>query len=71
MEDAIRIGTEKLRSKVLTMGNADEEPQIEVAEAQEFNMVRDYHTSGKNIRVKLQVKPGCIGDLKRGEILCR
>ena len=71
MEDAIRIGTEKLRSKVLTMGDAEEEPQIEVAEAQEFNMVRDYYTSGKNIRVKLQVKPGCIGDLKRGETLCR
>jgi N-methylhydantoinase A len=71
MEDAVRIGREKLREKVLSMGTAGEEPEIEVVEAQEFNMVLDYHTSGKNIRVKVQVKPGCIADLKRGGTLCR
>jgi N-methylhydantoinase A len=53
------------------MGAAEEEPEIEVVEAQEFNMVREYSTSGKNIRVKVQVKPGCIADLKRGGTLCR
>ncbi|PIV06262.1 MAG: hydantoinase [Syntrophobacterales bacterium CG03_land_8_20_14_0_80_58_14] len=71
MEDAIRIGREKLREKVLGMGAVEVEPEIEVVEAQEFNMVRDYHTSGKNIRVKVQVKPGCIADLRRGDALCR
>ncbi|MFZ4439522.1 MAG: hydantoinase/oxoprolinase family protein [Syntrophales bacterium] len=71
MEDAVRIGREKLREKILGMGAAEREPEIEVVEAQEFNMVREYHTSGKNIRVKVQVKPGCIADLKRGETLCR
>jgi hypothetical protein len=71
MDDAVRIGREKLREKILGMGAAEREPEIEVVEAQEFNMVREYHTSGKNIRVKVQVKPGCIADLKRGETLCR
>lgn len=71
MEDAVRIGREKLREKVLGMGAANEDAEIEVVEAQEFNMVREYHTSGKNIRVKVQVKPGCIAELKRGGTLCR
>jgi N-methylhydantoinase A len=71
MEDAVRIGREKLREKVLNMGAAEEDLEIELVEAQEFNMIRDYHTSGKNIRVKVQVKPGCIAGLKRGKTLCR
>ena len=70
MEDAIRIGSEKLREKVLKMGAAEEDLEIEVVEAQEFNMVREYYTTGKNIRVKVQIKPGCIADLKRGDALC-
>jgi len=31
-------------------------------------MVRDFYTTGKNIRVKLQVKPGLIAGFKTGEI---
>jgi len=42
-----------------------------VVEAQEFNMIREYCTTGKNIRVKVQIKPGCITDLKEGNALCR
>jgi N-methylhydantoinase A len=71
MEDVVRIGSEKLREKVLKMGAAEEDLEIEVVEAQEFNMVREYYTTGKNIRVKVQIKPGCIVDLKRGDALCR
>ena len=70
MEDAIRIGSEQLRAKVLKMGASEEDLEIEVVEAQEFNMVREYSTTGKNIRVKVQIKPGCIADLKRGNDLC-
>jgi N-methylhydantoinase A len=58
--DAIRIGMEKLRAKALRMGAYEEEIAIEVVEAQEFNMVREYCTTGKNIRVKVQIKPGAI-----------
>ena len=65
MEDAVCIGREKLREKVLKMGAAEEDLEIEVVEAQEFNMIREYCTTGKNIRVKVQIKPGCIADLSR------
>jgi N-methylhydantoinase A len=71
MEEVVRVGTEKLREKVLKMGAAEEDLEIEVVEAQEFNMIREYCTTGKNIRVKVQIKPGCIADLKRGNVLCR
>jgi N-methylhydantoinase A len=71
MEDAVRVGREKLREKVLNMGAAKEDIDIEVVEAQEFNMIREYGTTGKNIRVKVQIKPGCIADLKGGNALCR
>jgi hypothetical protein len=33
---------------------------MEVVEALQFNMVRGFKTTGKNIRVKVQVKPGLI-----------
>jgi N-methylhydantoinase A len=70
MEDAIRIGTEKLRAKVLKMGAAEDELEIEVVESQEFNMVRDCYTVGKNIRVKLQIKPGCTANLDQEVVIC-
>jgi N-methylhydantoinase A len=52
------------------MGAADEDIEIEVVELQEFNMVREYHTAGKNIRVKVQIKPGAIAGFKEGMSLC-
>jgi len=42
------------------MGAKPEDIMIEVTESQEFNMVRDFYTTGKNIRVKVQIKPGLI-----------
>ena len=66
-EDAIRIGREKLREKARQMGAAEEDMEIEVVEVQEFNMVREYYTTGKNIRVKVQIKPGAIAGF-RGEM---
>lgn len=71
MQDAIRIGKEKLREKVLNMGVEEKDLEIEVVEAQQFNMVREYYTTGKNIRIKVQIKPGCIADIERGKALCR
>jgi len=71
MQDVIRTGREKLREKVLRMGAAENDLEIEVVEAQEFNMVRQYATTGKNMRVKVQIKPGCIADFKLGDALCR
>ena len=71
MEDVIRTGREKLREKVLRMGAAEDDLEIEVVEAQSFNMVRQYATTGKNMRVKVQIKPGSIAHFELGEALCR
>jgi hypothetical protein len=65
-EDAIRIGREKLREKAIKMGAAEEDIEMEVIENQEFNMIKQFYTTGKNIRVKLQVKPGLISGFKAG-----
>jgi N-methylhydantoinase A/oxoprolinase/acetone carboxylase beta subunit len=65
-EDAIAIGREKLREKALRMGAKEEDLEIEVVESQEFNMVNQFYTTGKNIRVKLQVKPGLIAGFRAG-----
>jgi len=67
--EAIAAGTAKLREKALAMGAREEDLEIEVIENQEFNMVRDMYTSGKNIRVKLQLKPGLISGFTRGQKL--
>ena len=69
LEDAIRIGRDKLREKALRMGAREEDLEMEVIESQEFNMVHQSYTTGKNIRVKLQVKPGLISGYRAGEPL--
>jgi hypothetical protein len=58
--DVIRVGRQRLKAKAMEWGAAESEAEIEVVEAQEFNMVRGFSTSGKNIRVKVQIKPGFI-----------
>jgi N-methylhydantoinase A/oxoprolinase/acetone carboxylase beta subunit len=68
-EDAIRIGRQKLREKAIRMGAKEEDLEIDVVESQEFNMVNQFYTTGKNIRVKLQVKPGLIAGFQAGEPL--
>jgi len=57
-----------LRERAVRLGAHEEDLEIEIIEDQEFNMVRDFYTTGKNIRVKLQVKPGLIAGFKTGEI---
>ena len=60
LSDAIEIGKKTLREKAVRMGARPEDIFMEVTEAQEFNMIRDFYTTGKNIRVKVQIKPGLI-----------
>ncbi len=59
-----QMATEKafdlLRQKAVRSGARAEDLELEVVEEQEFNIVRGFYTSGKNIRVKVQVKPGLI-----------
>ena len=64
LAEAIAIAKERLRERALDMGAKERDLEIEVIECQEFNMVREYYTAGKNIRVKVQVKPGLISTLR-------
>ncbi len=68
-KDAMQVATEKLKELAVRMGAMEEDLEIEVIENQEFNMVREFQTTGRNIRVKLQVKPGLIGGYTRGTVL--
>lgn len=58
--DAVRRACALLNKKALQIGATTEDLETEVLEAQQFNMVRGFLTTGKNIRVKVQVKPGRI-----------
>ncbi len=60
LSDAVETGRQALRQKAVLMGAQPEDIIMEVTESQEFNMIRDFYTTGKNIRVKVQIKPGLI-----------
>ena len=57
---AVENAYELLRKKALRMGANSDDLELEILENQQFNMVRGFLTTGKNIRVKVQVKPGLI-----------
>jgi N-methylhydantoinase A len=60
LDDAVEAGKNALREKAVRMGARAEDIIMEVTESQSFNMIRDFYTTGKNIRVKVQIKPGLI-----------
>jgi N-methylhydantoinase A len=49
-----------LRQKAVQRGANPDYLEMEVVEALQYNMVRSFYTTGKNIRIKVQVKPGLI-----------
>jgi N-methylhydantoinase A len=49
-----------LTAKALKKGADPRDLEIEMLENQQFNMVRGFHTTGKNIRIRMQIKPGRI-----------
>lgn len=59
-EDAIAVAMDLLRRKAIARGANPEHLELEVVDAMSFNMVRGFYTTGRNIRVKAQVKPGLI-----------
>jgi N-methylhydantoinase A len=60
LEDATAQALDLLRVKALQRGANPDFLEMEMVESQQFNMVRGFTTSGKNIRVRVQVKPGLI-----------
>jgi len=59
-EAAISQALDLLKAKAIDRGANAEHLEMEVLEALQFNMVRGFNTIGKNIRIKVQVKPGLI-----------
>jgi N-methylhydantoinase A len=58
IDDLIDIGRAKLEKIARIAGAPEEDIEIEVADSQSFNVIRDSTTTGKNFRVRLQIKPG-------------
>jgi N-methylhydantoinase A/oxoprolinase/acetone carboxylase beta subunit len=58
--DAISITRDLLKAKAVRRGAFTDDLEMEILEDLEFNMVRGFSTSGKNMRIKMQVKPGLI-----------
>ena len=65
-KDLMKIGMEKLRERARKLGAREADIEVEIVEDQEFNMVRGFYTTGKNIRLKAQVKPGLIAGFAKG-----
>ena len=59
-ENAVDAALDLLRAKAVARGANPDHLELEVVEAMSFNMVRGFYTTGKNIRVTAQVKPGLI-----------
>jgi N-methylhydantoinase A/oxoprolinase/acetone carboxylase beta subunit len=59
-EAATRQAFELLKAKAIERGANPDYLEMEVLETLQFNMIRGFNTTGKNIRVKVQVKPGLI-----------
>ncbi len=58
--DAIKTALDLLKRKALRRGAHPDFLETEIIEDMEFNMVRGFNTIGKNIRARVQVKPGLI-----------
>jgi N-methylhydantoinase A len=66
-EQAIELAYQLLKTKALREGADDRDLEMDLLEDLQFNMVRDFYTTGRNIRVKVQIKPGLIHDYRRIE----
>lgn len=43
-----------------TLGFSPDQAEVEIVEASSFNMIDGFHSAGKNIRVRAQIKPGLL-----------
>jgi N-methylhydantoinase A/oxoprolinase/acetone carboxylase beta subunit len=59
-QDAIDIAYDLLKAKAIVRGANPGHLEMELIENLQFNMVRGFSTTGKNIRIRAQVRPGLI-----------
>lgn len=67
LKNAKERALELVRKSALNMGATEEEIEAEIIEESSFNMVRGFYTTGKDIRVKAQIKPGLIHQMRGDE----
>lgn len=53
-----------VKENAKTIGIGSDNIDAEITEESSFNMVRGFYTSGKDIRVRAQIKPGLIQELR-------
>lgn len=53
-----------LKEYAISMGVKEDKIESEITEESSFNMIDGFHTKGKNIRIKAQIKPGHILKLR-------
>jgi N-methylhydantoinase A len=63
-QGAVKLAFDLLRKKCIKQGASEREVEMEVLEDLQFNMVRGFYTTGRNIRAKVQVKPGLIPEYR-------
>ncbi|WP_300667961.1 hydantoinase/oxoprolinase family protein [Desulfoluna sp.] len=64
LADAEKMAKNFLVEKARQAGSRTDNPETEIVESMAFNMVRGFRTTGKNIRVRAQIKPGLIEGYK-------
>jgi len=57
---ARQMALDLLKKKAVARGANPAHLEMEVTEELQFNMVRGFHTTGRNIRIRAQVQPGLI-----------
>ncbi len=62
LENARALTDELLRKKAIRRGADQESLTTEILEESQFNMIRGFQTIGRNIRVRMQLKPGLIDE---------
>jgi N-methylhydantoinase A/oxoprolinase/acetone carboxylase beta subunit len=60
LEEARKMARQLLEEKALRRGANPDSLESEVIEEYQFNMIRGFRTIGKNIRIRVQIKPGLI-----------
>jgi hypothetical protein len=60
LADARVMANDLLRQKAIKRGATPDELLTEILEESQFNMIRGFQTIGRNIRVRMQLKPGLI-----------
>jgi N-methylhydantoinase A len=67
LDDAVATAMDLLRAKARQRGANTDHLETEIIEKQQFNMVRGFYTTGKNMRVRVQIKPGLIQGYAAGK----